>query len=224
MIPAVKEGLCVLHLFYKFKDNSNLDSFSQMAEKFSSNSASNQIVPCSILGHKADFSIMATSQDFSSLRDLQSELEACSMELSHSYVSITEVSEYGDGLPEQMKKDRLYPILPPEDKLAWCFYPMSKKRDIDANWYMLDFDTRKSLMAEHGKSGRTFKGRLVQLITSSTGLDDFEWGVTLFGSNFDDLKDAVYTMRFDEASAKYGEFDYFYTGHVVSVDQVGSLI
>ena len=64
----------------------------------------------------------------------------------------------------------------------------------------------------HGASGRTFRGRVLQLITGSTGLDDYEWGVTLFGVHPDDLKDCVYTMRFDEASALYAEFGPFYVG------------
>ena len=44
-------------------------------------------------------------------------------------------------------------------------------------------------MHGHGAVGRTFAGRIVQLITGSTGLDDWEWGVTLFGVHPDDLKD-----------------------------------
>ena len=75
-------------------------------------------------------------------------------------------------------------------------------------------------MREHGKSGRTFKGRILQVVTGSTGLDDWEWGVTLFGVHVDDLKDCVYTMRFDEASTLYGEFGVFYTGLVGTVDEV----
>ncbi|MCU1364909.1 MAG: hypothetical protein JWN39_548, partial [Ilumatobacteraceae bacterium] len=79
---------------------------------------------------------------------------------------------------------------------------------------------RSMLMQEHGKSGRTFAGRIVQLITSSTGLDDFEWGVTLFGNHVDDLKDVVYTMRFDRASAIFAEFGQFYVGMVTPVEQL----
>ena len=67
-------------------------------------------------------------------------------------------------------------------------------------------------MYDHGASGRKFKGRIVQLVTGSTGVDDHEWGVTLFARHLDDLKDVVYTMRFDEASALYGEFGAFLTG------------
>jgi chlorite dismutase len=75
-------------------------------------------------------------------------------------------------------------------------------------------------MHEHGASGRTFAGRVAQYVTGSTGLDDFEWGVTLFARHVDDLKDVVYTMRFDKASALYGEFGRFYTGMVTPVDEL----
>ena len=75
-------------------------------------------------------------------------------------------------------------------------------------------------MYEHGASGRKFAGRIVQLITASTGLDDCEWGVTLFGVRIDDLKDTVYTMRYDTASARYADFGPFLTGLVGPVDEV----
>ena len=154
------------------------------------------------------------------LRRLQSSLQAAGLEVVDSYVSITEVSEYAKSLPAEMLTPRLYPVLPPEGKPAFCFYPMSKKREPQANWFTLPFDERSALMHEHGTSGRKFAGRLTQLITSSTGLDDFEWGVTLFGVHPDDLKDAVYTMRFDTASALYGEFGRFYAGYVTDVEDL----
>ena len=69
-------------------------------------------------------------------------------------------------------------------------------------------------------SGRKFKGRILQVITGSTGVDDWEWGVTLFGQHPDDLKEVVYTMRFDEASSVYAEFGPFYTGIVAAPGQV----
>jgi len=65
-------------------------------------------------------------------------------------------------------------------------------------------------MAGHAKLGRTYAGRVSQLITGSTGLDDWEWGVTLIAHQLDAIKEIVYEMRFDEVSAKYGEFGPFY--------------
>jgi chlorite dismutase len=109
---------------------------------------------------------------------------------------------------------RLRPQLPPEGLTAYCFYPMSKRRMLDDNWFRLPFEERTSLMIEHGATGRGFRGRVLQLVTGSTGLDDYEWGVTLFGQTLEDVKECVYLMRFDEASARFAEFGPFYVGAV----------
>jgi chlorite dismutase len=179
-----------------------------------------QVVPFTVLGHKADLGFLALGPDWVTLRRLQTGLGAAGLEISASYVSLTEVSEYAAGMPEEHRQARLYPKLPPPGKRAFCFYPMSKRRGDRHNWYSSDFDDRKRLMMDHGKSGRRFAGRVVQLITGSTGLDDYEWGVSLFGVHPDDLKDTVYTMRFDEASALYADFGPFYSGIVGSVEEV----
>jgi chlorite dismutase len=97
---------------------------------------------------------------------------------------------------------------------------MSKRRNVGQNWFTLPYDERKALMMEHGASGRKFAGRVVQVITGSTGIDDFEWGVTLFCQHPDDVKEVVYTMRYDEASATYAEFGSFYVGMVASPVEV----
>ena len=135
-------------------------------------------------------------------------------------MSLTELSEYAAGVPEELRQARLFPQLPPEGKPAFCFYPMSKRRDPGQNWFTLPFDERKELMYAHGKSGRTFAGRVLQVVTGATGVDDWEWGVTLFAQHPDDLKEVVYTMRFDEASAIYAEFGPFVTGMVAPLDDV----
>lgn len=159
-----------------------------------------------------------------------------------SFVSLTEVSEYlpsveqygerlvAEGLSTDsdayaaklrgyaarepaMRKARLEPELP-----AWpnaCFYPMNKKRKVGENWFSLPFAERSRLMAEHAKSGMAFAGRVSQVITVAVGLDDWEWGVTLWARRPDYLKEIVYAMRFDEASARYAEFGPFYTGYVM---------
>ena len=159
----------------------------------------------------------------------------------YSYVSVTEVSEYVPSLQQygerlvtegvekdndvyqakmkayegrepMMRKQRLSPDFP--DWPATCFYPMNKKRKVGENWFSLDFVERSRMMSEHAKSGMTFAGKVTQLITVSVGLDDWEWGVTLWGKNPQYLKDIVYRMRFDEASARYAEFGPFYTSYI----------
>jgi chlorite dismutase len=181
-----------------------------------------QVVSVSMLGHKADVAFMAVASDMRELRKFQTAVQTAGVFITDSYVSITELSEYAANVPEEMKTARLYPQLPPAGKNAWCFYPMSKRRDPENNWFTLPFDKRSELMGEHGKSGRAFAGRVIQLVTASAGFDDFEWGVTLFAVNPDDLKDVVYTMRFDEASAVYAEFGAFYVGMVTPVEELVS--
>ena len=162
---------------------------------------------------------------------------------TYSFVSITEISEYVPTLEQyarrlidegetegsetyqakvnayqrrqpMMRRQRLTPDFP-----AWpamCFYPMNKKRKVGENWYLLPFEQRNQMMSEHARSGMAFAGRVSQLITVSVGLDDWEWGVTLWAANPQFLTHIVYQMRFDEASARYAEFGPFYTSYVVS--------
>ena len=182
--------------------------------------AGDQVVPVAILGHKADMALMVLGNDLWRLRDLQTAVVAAGLEVVESYLSMTEVSEYAAGVPDEMKQARLYPQLPPAGKPAWCFYPMSRSRVVGANWFTLPFEERMELMREHGASGRTFAGRILQVVTGSTGVDDYEWGVTLFGERPDDLKEVVYTMRYDQASAVYADFGPFYMGMVDDIDVV----
>jgi hydrogen peroxide-dependent heme synthase len=195
----------------------------------------------SVLGHKADVMVYALAREVDALRRLQTSISASEMgpalELPWSYVSLTETSEYtptaetqreylqskgvsGEELERRVaefaermaeyNRQRLYPRMP-EWEVA-CFYPMSHKRDGDDNWYRLPFEVRRDLMHDHGKSGRAYTGRVIQLVTGSTGLDDWEWGVTLFSHDIKDLKEIVYSLRFDEASARFAEFGPFVVG------------
>ena len=122
------------------------------------------------------------------------------------------ISAYEKRLP-MMNQQRLYPDFPPFP--VTTFYPMNKIRDPQANWYTEPFSRRSELMAEHATSGIKFAGRVSQLITASTGFDDWEWGVTLWARNPAYLKDIVYTMRFDTASARYAEFGPFYVSYIL---------
>ena len=113
-------------------------------------------------------------------------------------------------------KHRLYPVLP--DWPVICFYPMSKRRSGEDNWYSLGLEERRKLMAGHARVGRKYSGKILQLITGSTGLDEFEWGVTLLAKDTFDIKAIVYEMRFDEVSARYADFGDFYIGLQLPLD------
>jgi chlorite dismutase len=166
---------------------------------------------------------------------------------TYSFVSITEISEYVPSVEQYAKKlvadgeqqgspayeakvnayaqrlpmmnrQRLTPDFP-----LWpvtCFYPMNKKRKVGENWFTLPAEQRHALMAEHAQSGMAFAGKVQQLITVSVGLDDWEWGVTLWARNPKYLTEIVYRMRFDEASARYGEFGTFLTSYICPAEQM----
>lgn len=214
----METGVCVLHLFCTPTVSVDRDAIWRSIE--AAQAAECQVVTAAVLGHKGDLAVMALGPDIAALRRLQTGLQRAGLTVVDSYVSITEVSEYAAGLPEHMLQDRLYPQLPPDDKPAFCFYPMSKRREAHANWYATPFEERKAMMYEHGASGRAFAGKIVQLVTASTGLDDFEWGVTLFGIDLEVIKDVVYTLRYDKGSALYGEFGRFYVGYLAHIDEV----
>jgi chlorite dismutase len=198
-----------------------------------------QALVFAVLGHKADLGVMAYGPDLARLQAFEQELASAPLEPVYSYVSLTELSEYSvtedderarlhdeEGITEaaaveerlvawreriaHYREQRLHPKLPRKQLL--CFYPMSKRREGADNWYVLPYETRKELMAGHARVGRTYAGRVLQLITGSVGLDDWEWGVTLLADDLVALKEIVYEMRFDEVSARYGEFGPFFTG------------
>ncbi|HLI23443.1 MAG TPA: chlorite dismutase family protein, partial [Acidimicrobiales bacterium] len=206
LVPAT--GWVVLHLFMRVGAGTDGEAV-VTAVKDAAGTPDTQVVAFTVLGHKADFGVMALAPDLWNLRRLQTALAAAGADVASSYVSLTEVSEYAQGMPEERKRPRLYPALPPEGKRAFCFYPMSKRRWVGANWYQERYEERDRLMREHGATGRTFAGRVVQLVTGSMGLDDFEWGVTLFAERPDDLKEVVSKMRYDEVSARFAEFGPF---------------
>jgi peroxiredoxin len=113
-------------------------------------------------------------------------------------------------------RDRLYPNL--QNWPVICFYPMSKRRGEENNWYRLAFEERKQLMAGHRRVGRPYAGRVLQLISGATSLDDWEWGVTLLAKDVFEIKSIVYEMRFDEVSARFAEFGDFFVGLKLPLD------
>jgi chlorite dismutase len=131
--------------------------------------------------------------------------------------------EYNRALDERTRAEResaqvrrrLYPELP-ADMPYVSFYPMSKRRAPEQNWYSLTLDDRSRLMQAHGLTGRRYAGKVQQVITGAIGLDKWEWGVTLFARDPLEFKKLVTDMRFDEVSAKYAEFGDFYVGKIIS--------
>jgi peroxiredoxin len=253
-LPPVKldQGIHVMHLLYSIdrvrwsqlaagESNKALSSLEALCQANSAPSHP-RIASYAGIGGKADLAFILYAAELGQIsqmhRDLEKYFPPGALHKVYSFLSVTELSEYGatdednrQHLIQQEKlqpdteqfnqrlaeltkrkqdyeKYRLYPEMPDWEVMG--FYPMNKRRNAQDNWYMLDFAARKKLMGGHARVGRKFAGRVSQLITGSTGLDDWEWGVTLMAHQVDALKQIVYEMRFDEVSARYGDFGPFY--------------
>ncbi len=176
----------------------------------------------SVLGHKADLLVLHLRPTLEQIDTLERQFEQTALaaftERADSYLSVTEVSGYmseeffedgemEDTGMERYIQSRLKPEIP--DAEFTSFYPMSKRRGPDHNWYELSFDERAEHLSAHGEIGKGYAGRVTQIISGSIGLDDFEWGVTLFSDDPTDVKELLYEMRFDPSSSRFAEFDRF---------------
>jgi chlorite dismutase len=123
---------------------------------------------------------------------------------------------------ERMARPRLFPDVPARRYL--CFYPMSKRRGETVNWYDLPAAERAAFMRGHGEIGRKYAGQVIQVIQGSVGLDDWEWGVTLFADDPLVFKKLIYEMRFDPASSRFALFGPFYVGIRRSPDELGDAL
>ncbi len=179
-----------------------------------------------MVGQKADLAFMHLRPTLEELDELETAFNKTLLAQitipSYSYVSVVELSTYVatdiDPETDPYIQGRLKPTLPRTKHI--CFYPMNKRREGNDNWYMLPMEERQSMMRSHGMIGRKYAGQVTQIISGSVGLDDWEWGVTLFSDNPLTYKKLVYEMRFDEVSARYGDFGSFFVGNLMDEERV----
>lgn len=203
---------------------------------------STQLLTLGVVTPKADLGFMLITPDLQVANKIEKRLSLCLgpdvLTPVYSYLSLTEESEYisteeeytqtldqeTKNDPSKLKaaletfrerikhyrQDRVYPTLP--DWPVVCFYNMGKRRGEERNWYALPYEERRKMMKGHAVVGRQYAGKVKQLITGSTGLDDAEWGVTLFARDTFQIKSIVYQMRFDPVSAEYADFGEFFIG------------
>jgi peroxiredoxin len=211
---------------------SAIHEFLNLVEKWNDTQANKQGSHAlyTIVGQKADFMMMILRPTMEELNEIETEFNKTKLAEytipAYSYVSVVELSNYlpADEDPYQNPQilARLYPILPKTKYV--CFYPMDKRRQGNDNWYMLPMDKRRELMRSHGMIGRKYADKVKQIITGSVGFDDYEWGVTLFSDDVLQFKKLVYEMRFDEVSARYGEFGSFFVGNLLEEDAVAKFL
>lgn len=183
-----------------------------------------------IIGQKADMMLMVLRPTMEELHDIEIAFNKTKLAEytipATSYVSVVELSNYlpkGENPYEKPEiRSRLYPALPSTKYV--CFYPMNKRRQGNDNWYMLPIEERNHMMRSHSMIGRKYAGKVKQIILGSVGFDDYEWGVALFADDVLQFKKLVYEMRFDEVSARYGEFGSFFVGSVLPEEKLVNLL
>jgi chlorite dismutase len=196
----------------------------------------------SMIGHKGDLLLLHFRHNLEELNDAELRVTGTKLahylDCTASYLSVVELSLYQSSIQlykrilesgiqpgsEEFESEveqalaqhrnamapRLWPSIPPQRYL--CFYPMDRKRGPGENWYQVPIAKRERMMREHGLVGRKYARQVKQIVTSSIGLDDWEWGVDLFADDPLAFKRLIYEMRFDEASAVYAVFGPFYVG------------
>ena len=192
-----------------------------------------------VTGHKADLMVLHLRPTHAAVEHLERRFEGTELarftEQSSSYVSVTEASGYSERAREYLDgevdedsglaryiRSRLYPEIPDHEHVS--FYPMSKRRAPDRNWYDLPFEERAEHMESHGDIGRDYAGKVQQMVTGSVGMDDWEWGVTLWSDDVTQVKDLLYEMRFDPSSSKFADFGPFYLGRQFPPADLGAYL
>jgi chlorite dismutase len=205
----------------------------------------------SLLTQKGDLCVMHWRPDLESLRREELALARTRLRAfllpTYSYLAVVELGTYElaghatamlqrrglapgaagfeAALEEEMQRlarPRLFPEVPP--RRYCCFYPMSKRRGEQVNWYDLPASERAGFMRGHGEIGRKYAGKVTQVIQGSVGLDDWEWGVTLFADDPLVFKKLIYEMRFDPASSRFALFGPFYVGIRFTPDRLGAVL
>ncbi|MGI9117755.1 MAG: chlorite dismutase family protein, partial [Gaiellales bacterium] len=161
--PAIpSEGWAVLHLVFSIAgdrdDEVDASDAQVLIDAFEAEQDA-QAIAFSVVGAGADFGLILLHPDLARVHRLHRELmrtelgEVLVEVPEKSMVSITEASEYIDPANpnvEQLREGRLRPRDLPDTRLV-CIYPMSKSREVGANWYAQTFEERKRLMGGHGR-------------------------------------------------------------------------
>jgi peroxiredoxin len=208
----------------------------------------------SLLGHKGDLMLIHFRPGFAELGEVELTLSRLRiwdyLELTTSYLSVVELGLYDSTakaysslaerdiapyspqwnaeIEETLTRQRtamhprLFPEMPGHKFVS--FYPMDRRRGEHKNWYQLPMAERQRQMQEHGAIGRRYAGTVKQIISSSIGFDDWEWGVDLFADDPLVFKRLIYEMRFDEVSAVYALFGSFYLGRRIAVAELEKLL
>ena len=144
-----------------------------------------------------DFMILADSAGLDPLQSLIANVLATKLgrylETPFSYLAMTKPSHY-IGSHKHPDQEGTTKDLSPTSKYLFV-YPFVKKRE----WYRLQFDERRRIMAEHFKIGHKYPAITIHT-GYSFGLDDQEFVLAFEGDDPSQFLDLVEELRSSEAS------------------------
>ena len=239
------EGWHVLHLFYHvdhanwsvLSDHERLEAKTQLTELAQEvrTHPNTQLILFSVVSPKADIGCLLLTPDLQDLNAFEKQLtQSLGPDILtpvYSHLSITERNVYfptaeesGGAADEaamrarQIDQDRLYPTMP--DWPIIGFYAFSMRRGPEPNWFTTSEASRRQLMLSQAETLREFVGKVRHIVTGSIGLDDLDWGVTLFAQSSTELKRLVTKNRFDKVNAIYAELGEIYIGIQLPLDEL----
>ncbi|MFT5469428.1 MAG: peroxiredoxin [Verrucomicrobiales bacterium] len=229
LIP--EEGWHVLHVFYHI-DHANWSILSE-ADRLQAKThltelaweirthPKTQFLLFSIVSPKADLGCLILTPDLHDLNAFEKRLtQSLGPDILtpvYSYLSMTQ--RQADLEPDSVRDEQdLNPTMP--DWSVVAFYPIAMRRSTDNNWFTLEAAARRKLLEAHREAASPWNGKVRQMITGSTGLDDADFGVTQFANDATHVRELAARTRLEKFSSVYAESGEVYIGIQLALDEL----
>ncbi|HSE71373.1 MAG TPA: hydrogen peroxide-dependent heme synthase [Nocardioidaceae bacterium] len=118
--------------------------------------------------------------------------------------------------PAEFNKSHIPAFLADEEPRSYvCVYPFVRSYE----WYLLEDDERRAMLAEHGKMARGFPDVRANTV-ASFALGDYEWLLAFEADDLHRIVDLMRHLRGSEARRHVREEVPFYTGRRVTPTQL----
>ena len=129
----------------------------------------------------------------------------------------------GTGLhrPAEFNRSHLPSFIMGEEAEAWItVYPFVRSYE----WYLLDPQERRRILAEHGQEARDFPDVRANTVPAFA-LGDYEWMLAFEGPRLDRIVDLMHQMRYTDARLHVREETPFFSGRrVADIGEVAAIL
>jgi len=100
-----------------------------------------------------------------------------------------------------------------------CLYPFVRTPE----WYLIEEDERRRMLAEHGRKGAAFRGVIANTV-AAFALGDYEWLLPLEADDPTELVDLMRDLRYTDARRYVKEEIPFYTGRRLRLEEIPEVL